>query len=413
MKGASVKKKTQLVNDAGEAETAVETVGGSRKRSGGDGGFGSEDGASVLGDMGDDMRTEDGEEEAEEDDQEDDDEEEEEEEGGGGEAKEERSKLDEGYFEIEAIRRKRVRKGKVQYLIKWRGWPETANTWEPLENLHSIADVIDSFEGSLKPGKPGRKKKRKYAGHHSQLKKKQQRLTYDDAEKSDSSTSLNNSSLPGTRGPLDLSGYLDTTNQVEANSGSVGMVRQVSLVEVEKEYDPTLNELRGPGNGSEGDNVRANGFLKVYPKEFDKNSGFIGAKRRKSGSVRRFKQDGTVSNNNNHITATTPDQNQTPELTTLDSFGRPARIGNEYTGALENNNLSQKSKVEELDIVRIIKPVRFSSSITNNVQDALVTFSALRSDGKDVTVDNRFLKAHNPLLLIEFYEQHLKYNPER
>ncbi|CAN7121523.1 unnamed protein product [Brassica rapa subsp. narinosa] len=375
MKGASVKKKTHVVNDAGEAET----VGGSGKRSGGDG---SEDGASILGEMGDDdMRTEDGEEE-----------EEDEEEGGEEEAKEERSKLDEGYFEIEAIRRKRVRKGKVQYLIKWRGWPETANTWEPLENLHSIADVIDSFEGSLRPGKPGRKKKRKYAGPYSQLKKKQQRFGYDAAEKSDSSTSLNNSSLPGIRGPLDLSGYVATTNQGEANSGSVGMVRRVSL----KEYDPTLNELRGPGIGCEGDSVRANGFLK----EFDKNSGFIGAKRRKSGSVKRFKQDGTTSNNNNNHTT---DQNLTPDL---DSFGRMVEPHH-------NNNLSQKSKAEELDIVRIIKPVRFSSSITNNVQDALVTFLALRSDGKEVTVDNRFLKAHNPLLLIEFYEQHLKYNPER
>lgn len=94
MKGACVKKKTYLVNDAGEA-------GESGKRSGGDGGFGSEDGGggsgeSVLPEMGDDM---------EEEDEEEDDEEEE-----RGEGKEERSKLDEGYFEIEAIRRKRVRK---------------------------------------------------------------------------------------------------------------------------------------------------------------------------------------------------------------------------------------------------------------------------------------------------------------
>ncbi|KAF8052282.1 hypothetical protein N665_1576s0003 [Sinapis alba] len=415
MKGVSVKKKTHVVNDAGEAETAVETAVGSGKRSGEDGGFGSEEGGGGSGESVPEMGDDDMEEEEEDDEEEDDEEEER-----GEEAKEERSKLDEGYFEIEAIRRKRVRKGKVQYLIKWRGWPETANTWEPLENLQSIADVIDSFEGSLRPGKPGRKKKRKYAGPYSQLKKKQQRLAYDAAEKSDSSTSLNNSSLPGIRGPLDLSGYI-ATNQGEANSGSVGMVRQVSLVEVEKEYDPTLNELRGPVNdssqvggiGSEGDNVRANGFLKVFPKEFDKNSRFIGAKRRKSGSVKRFKQDETTSNNNNNHTTATTDQNQTPELTTLDSFGRNARIGNECPGVLENNNLSQKSKVEELDIVRIIKPVRFSSSITNNVQDALVTFSALRSDGKEVTVDNRFLKAHNPLLLIEFYEQNLKYNPER
>lgn len=106
MKGAGVKKKTQVVNDAGEAETAVETAGGSGKRSG-DGGFGSDDGGggdSVLREMGDDRRTEDEEEEDDDEDEED------EEEGGGGGGKEERPKLDEGFFEIEAIRRKRVRK---------------------------------------------------------------------------------------------------------------------------------------------------------------------------------------------------------------------------------------------------------------------------------------------------------------
>ncbi|KAL1195495.1 Chromo domain-containing protein LHP1 [Cardamine amara subsp. amara] len=438
MKGLGVKKKTQVLNDAGEVDTAVEAFG---KRIG-DGGFFSGDGVggggeSIFREIGDDRRTEDGEEEEEEEDEDDEDDvgEEEEEEGGGERVggQEERPKLDEGYFEIEAIRRKRVRKGKVQYLIKWRGWPETANTWEPLENLQSIADVIDAFEGSLRPGKPGRKRKRKYGGPHSHMKKKQQRLTstsLDAAEKSDSSTSLNNSSLPDIPGPVDLSGSslrkgdgeaknAYVSNQVEANSGNVGMVRQVSLIEEEKEYDPTLNELRGPANnsngagcsqvggiGCEGDNVRPNGLLKVYPKELDKNSRFIGAKRRKSGSVKRFKQDGSTSNNQ----IVTIDQNLTPDLTTLDSFGRIARISNEYPGVLENNNLSQKTKTEELEILKILKPMSFSASVSDNVQDVLVTFLALRSDGKEVMVDNRFLKAHNPLLLIEFYEQHLKYN---
>ena len=112
MKGAGVKKKPQVVNDAGEAETAVETAGGSGKRSV-DGGFGSEDGGgadSVLREMGDDRRTEDEEEEDDEDDEDEEDGGGEEEGGGGGGGKEERPKLDEGFFEIEAIRRKRVRK---------------------------------------------------------------------------------------------------------------------------------------------------------------------------------------------------------------------------------------------------------------------------------------------------------------
>lgn len=69
-------------------------------------------------------------------------------EGEGGEAEDadERPKLAEGFYEIESVRKKRSRKGKVQYLIKWRGWPEAANTWEPFENLLSCSDVIDAFE---------------------------------------------------------------------------------------------------------------------------------------------------------------------------------------------------------------------------------------------------------------------------
>ncbi|XP_048624173.1 chromo domain-containing protein LHP1-like [Brassica napus] len=406
----------RIVNDAGEAETAVETAGGSGKRSG-DGGFGSDDGRggggdSILREMGDARCTEDEEEEDDEDEEDEDGGGEEEEGGGGG--KQERSKLDEGFFEIDATRRKRVRKGRVQYLIKWRGWPETANTWEPKENLQSIADVIDAFEGSLKPGKPGRKPGRKCkqgGSSNSQLKKKQQRLTsttsHDASQRSDSFTSLNNSSLPNIGGPLnDICGSGDGETAYAANSK-----RSVGMETEEKDYDPTLSELMGPVVNSNGtaecsqggrgiDNVRPNGLLKVYPK----NSQFIGAKRRKSGSVKRFKQDASTSNNNNnnHTTTAATDQNVTQELATLDSFGGVARIGNEYPGVLENNNLSQKIKMEELDIAKILKPVKFSSSVTNNVQDVLVTFLALRSYGEEVMVDNRFLKAHIPLMNGEF-----------
>ncbi|PNX84269.1 chromo domain-containing protein LHP1-like [Trifolium pratense] len=34
-----------------------------------------------------------------------------------------------------------------------------------------------------------------------------------------------------------------------------------------------------------------------------------------------------------------------------------------------------------------------------------------KSDGTEVMVDNKYLKTNNPLLLINFYEQHLRYNP--
>ncbi|XP_059509678.1 E3 SUMO-protein ligase CBX4 [Stegostoma tigrinum] len=38
-------------------------------------------------------------------------------------------------FAVESIEKKRIRKGKVEYLVKWRGWSPKYNTWEPEENI--------------------------------------------------------------------------------------------------------------------------------------------------------------------------------------------------------------------------------------------------------------------------------------
>jgi hypothetical protein len=40
-------------------------------------------------------------------------------------------------YEVEAIRAHRWRNNKLQYLIKWKGYPESDNTWEPISNVQA------------------------------------------------------------------------------------------------------------------------------------------------------------------------------------------------------------------------------------------------------------------------------------
>lgn len=67
-------------------------------------------------------------------------------------------------FAAEAITKKRVRKGKTEYLVKWKGWSPRYSTWEPEENIldpRLIQQFIIKENNKLEDGgaKRGRKPK--------------------------------------------------------------------------------------------------------------------------------------------------------------------------------------------------------------------------------------------------------------
>ncbi|KAL1547468.1 La ribonucleoprotein [Salvia divinorum] len=357
-----------------------------------------------------------------------------------------RPKLADGYYEMEAVRRKRVRKGQLQYLIKWRGWSEAANTWEPVENLLQCSDIIDAFEESLKSGKSRwtRKRKRKagvsnvqtkkklhhHNHHHQQQHQQQQRspaaaATYNVpshiiriTEKPISFPTLND--LSCTNGNAvhndSVTKTVETSNKVNENGVKMGSATRDEDNE-QNELDLTLCELKGAMVVSSEDTDRAsitsqevqltgedtlvNELRKTDVVDAVHLGRFTGAKKRKSGFVKRFKKDPEscfVDDASNGILACA-------------SLVPISIQQTEFLG----NNMSCKSKYEDsksmCTITEIIKPVSYKASISNNAQEVLVAFEAIRSDGTKVIVDNKFLKANNPLLLIDFYEKHLRYNP--
>merc|ERR1712126_654122 len=73
-------------------------------------------------------------------------------------------------YSVEKILDKRTKGGKVEYLIKWEGYPDSENTWEPQDNL-DCPDIISAFEAKNK-AKKEEKRKKKEADTPSSKKKK-------------------------------------------------------------------------------------------------------------------------------------------------------------------------------------------------------------------------------------------------
>lgn len=63
-------------------------------------------------------------------------------------------------FTVEMILKKRFRDGNVEYFVKWNGYPDTDNTWEP-EQLLSCPDLIRRFNAQHTNSGPFAVKKEK------------------------------------------------------------------------------------------------------------------------------------------------------------------------------------------------------------------------------------------------------------
>lgn len=77
----------------------------------------------------------------------------------------------EDFYEVEEIVGKKTNKGKTLYQVKWVGYSSDQNTWEPLENLENVLNLVEEFENLNESMKRKKKSKKQPESNEDQIEK--------------------------------------------------------------------------------------------------------------------------------------------------------------------------------------------------------------------------------------------------
>ncbi|CAI2380992.1 unnamed protein product [Moneuplotes crassus] len=153
------------------------------------------------------------------------------------------------YYQVERITKHKIVRGKKYYLIKWVGYHDRDNTWEPVENLANVTYMIEEYEN-----------KRKLLGDNSDMRsgkmkkrdRKDRTKIYDEGDSSAYAESKEQDHLDFTPSGAELSstriGLMDSESKKEGSFDKdqpekiMGVVRQINckewLMKVKWKKDP-------------------------------------------------------------------------------------------------------------------------------------------------------------------------------
>ncbi|XP_038046401.1 chromobox protein homolog 1-like [Patiria miniata] len=88
---------------------------------------------------------------------------------------EEDEEEEEEEYQVEKVLNKRVKGGQVEYLLKWKGYPDEQNTWEPETNL-DCPELIQMYNDSVKQLTQSKRKLTVNGGDGDSAKKKPKKV---------------------------------------------------------------------------------------------------------------------------------------------------------------------------------------------------------------------------------------------
>ena len=90
-------------------------------------------------------------------------------------------------YQVEKIVGKRWKGGRVQYKVKWEGYPYSQCTWEPLEHLQTVFELIDQYNESQQT--TSKKSKKEKDEEHLRKKRKKSSSVSQEENSEESSNS--------------------------------------------------------------------------------------------------------------------------------------------------------------------------------------------------------------------------------
>ena len=48
-------------------------------------------------------------------------------------------------WEVEAILGSKIIRNQLKFLVKWKGWPDSENSWEPEANIENATELVEAF----------------------------------------------------------------------------------------------------------------------------------------------------------------------------------------------------------------------------------------------------------------------------